>query len=318
MTKPTPTQQWQTFPMGPKLRAYLGISDESNRGQEAGEQRDPVREQAFGAFVRAYARDVAPLDEGTFVDLIDELVTMDLPEAVLGLADDNVSLLPEDDFRAQMALAVAAMLAGEYERAEAGFRKAQEIIPDEPAPYVNLVQIFASQGRLDEAEMWCAAGLDADPNNFRLWELASSVYQDLYGTGFADALMRLAEKRNSWAGLSLAAELAQSGDQYLKANLLEPLYHQGERDAQFLIEYTAALGVAGEMEKIPHIVWQAEKLSTQGIPWQLYVHAAQAQLSLQRKDEALAQLAKAKLDPKIPDEALAVIDELEKDDETLH
>ena len=125
-----------------------------------------------------------------------------------------------------------------------------------------------------------------------------------------DTLLVLAEKRCSWAGLALVANLTTTGDRYLKASLLERLHHQGERDPQFLIELTAAHGVAGDFAKIPPLVWQAERLSTKGLPWQLHAHCAQAHLALGANTEALVQVGKARKDPQLPPEGLAALDEL--------
>jgi len=306
---------FHAFPMGPHLRAYLGIPDEAYRGGVA-PQRTEADIQALTAHLKAWHGSRPQLATGDAVDLLDELVAMDLPEAVLDLAAGYPAEAFQDDFRAQLSLGVAAMLVGRLTDAEAHFRAAQGLMPEEPAPYVNLVQILLAGGRLDEAEVWLMAGLDAEANNLRLWDLLASLYQERYGEYLPDQLMAIAEKRCSWAGLSLAANLTTTGDRYLKANLLERLYHQGERDAQFLVELTGAHGIAGEFAKIPPLVWQAERLATKGLPWQLHVHCAQAQLAMGQGGEALAQLAKAQRDPLLPDDAKAALAELE--DEARH
>jgi tetratricopeptide (TPR) repeat protein len=251
------------------------------------------------------------------VDLLDELVTMALPNAALQLADEYPDVKHAQDFRAQLALGIAAMLAGDHQFAEAQFRHAQELIPEEPAPYVNLVQMFMNQDRMDEAELWCLAGLDAEPNHFALWDLLALLLREKHGEYMPDTLLGLAEKRCSWAGLSLAANLTTTGDRYLKAGVLEKLYHQGERDPQFLIELTGAYGIAGDFNKIPPVIWQAESLNTKGLPWQLHVHAAQALLSLNQPEDAMRHLEKGLIAEGLPDEARAALAELKDETKTL-
>lgn len=305
--------QWQDFAMGPKLRAFLGIQDEAYAGHLQADRTDASARE-FSEYLATYTRERAGEDHGLdgalLSDLLDELIAMDLPGAVLALASEHGERLSSDDFRAQLCIGVAAMMGGDLSEAEERFRAAQQLLPEEPAPYVNLVQIFYSQGRADDAELWAVSGLDADPNNFRLWELVAVLYRDKFGDYTPDRLLQLAEKRASWAGLSLAASLTTTGDRYLKLSLLDKLYFQGERDPQFLIELTAAMGVAGELERIPQIVLQAERLSQKGLPWQLHAHCAQASLALRNVDDALVAVEKARKDKDLPDEGRAALDEL--------
>lgn len=308
-----PSERWSRFPMGPQLRKYLGMDEQAYAGADAPARSDEDAAALTRFLAEWHGRGAPRLSDAQVVDLVDELVTMDLPEAALGLAARHPQAIKADDFRAQLALGVAAMLAGELAQAEECLRRAQEVLPAEPAPYVNLVQIFLQQERLDEAEVWANAGLDAEPNNLHLWDLTATVLQARFGEYMPDELLRMAEKRMSWAGISLATGLITTGDRYLKATRLETLYHQGERDAQFLIELTGAYGVAGQYEKIPAVVWQAERMASKGLPWQLHLHVAQAQLALDRNDDALASLAKARKDPMLPPETRDALDELERE-----
>ncbi len=294
--------------MGPKLRAYLALPE-----PETFRERDPATDSEFTEWLVGFARAKGFEDDDTLGDVIDELVAMDLPRAALGLAAAFPQLVGERDFRAQLSLGVAAMLAGDEEEAEARLVLAQRVLPDEPAPYVNLVQVLARQERFDEALVWCNAGLDADRNNKRLWEYMARLLERQHGSYVGDELTRVAEKRDAWAGLAFAAKLTASGDRYHAVHLLERLYFQGEREPEFLIELTAALGVAGEYERIPTIVWQAERLAQKGLPWQLQVHAAQAQLALGHVSEARVHLEKAKQVPHLTREAREMLAELEKE-----
>lgn len=331
-SKPMTRQQeatpapWMQVPMGPALSKYLSLpltgSDEQSSDKRSvvteptgfEPRLDPV--ESLVHHLRGVHASRPDLDVATVVDLLDELVTMAIPEAALDLVKAYPDSIKDDDFRAQLALGVGAMLAGDLNQAESALCKAQAVLPNEPAPYVNLAQIFHSQGRLDEAEVWCLAGLEAEVNNHRLWELLAVLYRDQMGDYMPEHLLKVAEKRTSWAGVALATSLIATGDRYFKSSLLEKFYFQGERDPLFLIELTGAYGVAGEHEKIPAIVWQAERMATKGLPWQLHVHAAQAQLAMGQLSEFKNQLDKARKDPFIPDEALAALKELEFDAES--
>lgn len=302
----TGVSRWRAYPMGPKTRDYLGLTDEPSLPPVYSDEEA----KAFTAFLRGYHASRHDLELEAAIDLLDELVTMDLPQAALDLASAYPETAAAGEFRAHLSIGVAAMLTGDLGRAEDHLRGAQGILPAEPAPYINLAQIFLSQNRLDEAELWATSGLDAEPNNFALWDQLALVLRDKHGELMPDYLMAFAEKRVAWAGLSLAANLVTTGDRYLKANLLEKLYHQGERDPMFLVELTGAYGIANDFAKIPPLVWQAERLASKGLPWQLHVHCAQAQLALNEPDAALVQLEKALRQEKIPDAAKAGIAEL--------
>ncbi len=303
------------YPMGPKLRAFLGVDGDVYAGHAAASP-SPARTQAFADALLVRAAATPPTNEEELVDLLDELLTMALPDTVLAMARAHAALLPPEDFRAALTLGVAAMMTGDFAAAEDKLGEAQELMPEEPAPYVNLVQIMCHQGRMNDAETWALAGLDAELNNLKLWDLLAHIYAEKHGDYMPERIMQLAEERAAWAGLSLAASVTSTGDRYLKANLLKKLYAKGERDGAFLVEYTAALGAAGDFEQIPAILWQAERATTQRLPWQLYVHSAQAHLAMSRTDAALGDLAKAKQDPQLPPEGEDVISALAEEART--
>lgn len=279
---------WQAYPMGPSLRRWLGLGEHEYRGKSAGE---PSAEDQgrFADFLLAYAQEQPCREESQLIDVMDELLAMNLPLLVLKMADLHTHLWQQQDFRGLMAEAVAAMMTGDLGRAELGFRQAQRLAPEEPAPYVNLVQIMQQDGRWQEAWTWCEAGLDAEGNNFRLWELAAYHFQQSQGEKI-EALLSYARQRHSWAGMSLAAERDPLANQQTKVLYLQPFYASGERSHEFLIEYTGALGAAGDYEQIPALIWQAEKMTANTLPWQLLIHQAQAQLAMDQK-EAFLKLA---------------------------
>ena len=303
-------KKWSAAPLGPKVRAFLSLTSDYDTGTEPVSLDGPAAEE-FAAFLVEFSRTKGGLaSDAELGDLLDELVAMDQPKAALGLAAAYPERLDAGDFRVQLSLGVAAMLAGDHDEAETRLRAAQAILPDEPAPYVNLVQILAAQARHDEATVWCLAGLDAERNNPRLWSLLADLWEPKFGEFLPEELQRFAAKKDAWAGLSLAANMTATGDRYHKMNLLERLYFQGERDHEFLVEFTAALGVAGELQRIPTIVWQAEQATAKGVPWQLHVHAAQAQLGMGQAAECKLHIEKARLDPRLPEGVPAMLDEL--------
>ncbi len=296
--------------MGPKLASYLGLSAAAEPEDKL--PRGTFFDQAFVHYLRSLHEVRLPgLATSDVVDLLDELTAMDLPDAVLDVSTLRPEVLGGGDFRAELAVGVAAMLTARFEEAEARLREAQRVLPAEPAPYVNLAQIFLSQDRVEEAELWCVSGLDADANHFALWDLLAEILQGRYGEYMPERLLQLAEKRNSWAGISLAANLTTTGDRYLKANLLERLHAQGERGDEFLVELTGAYGIAGQFEKIPAVVWQAERMNTKGLAWQLHAHVAQAQLAMGKPDECLAAVAKARKSEHLSPDAAMALAELE-------
>lgn len=303
------------YPMGPKTRSFLAISDADYRGEVQPLDGDEHR-SLFCRHVLDQLEQRRDISDSELTDLIDELIAMDLPHLVLQIVEKFPDLKSNSDFRCQLSIGVAAMLMDRFDLAEEALRAAQEILPTEPAPYINIVQILMAESRIDEAIVWCESGLEQEPNNHTLWELMAHLRSISDGEAFPEMIMRLANQYNSWAGMSLAASLSSSGDRYLKVNLLDKLYAQGERDQQFLIEYTAALGVAGDMEKIPQVIWLAETSGgNQPLNWQLYLHAAQACLAMDRFQESLNYLTKAEKSAQLPDEARAAILELREEAE---
>ena len=111
--------------------------------------------------------------------------------------------------------------------------------------------------------------------------------------GISEKVKELAIELNSYAGLSLAAYLANDKDALLRAQYLELAYENGIRDEEFLVEYTAALGMAQQYDKIPSIVWNLEKVEKKTVSWKLWSHVAQAQLAMEqfeRADEIIMKL----------------------------
>ena len=300
----------RSYPMGPALRQWIGLSDAEYLGTDA-QTPTSAEEDAFSTWVLDLASDQPIVLIEQFTNVIEELVGMHLAATALKLVGYFPDLVDDNDFRTQFQIGNASMIAGDLELAEISFRRAQEIIPEDTAPYVNLTQIYYHQNRDEEARAWCMSGLDADLNHARLWEqLAVLEIADHGAEAGASRILELSKARGSWAGLSLACDMAAPENPEMKLAHLEPLYYQGLRDKTFLIELTAVMGAAGKYEQIAPVVWQAEKLGTSPLPWQLWMHAAQAQLGLGKGDLCREYLTKVQNIPDLPESVPPVIAQL--------
>jgi hypothetical protein len=269
-------QKWQTLALGPKIRAYLQLEGE---GKEAN----------FTGFAEDFLAHVEKHPPESLMDIADELLAMDLPLVVLSLID----LYPKlwiVDFRSLLIEGLAAMLGGEPERALERFSEANRLNPEEPAPYVNACEILASQELWPQHQQWSEVGIAHCPNYRRLWEAAYlSASKSCPGRELA-YLQDLAKQVTSWVGSSLAAELRAPSDTIHQVEVLKPFYDGGERDPEFLLEYTGALGANGQFSMIPMIVWQSAKNQT--LPWQLHCHSLQAHLAMNDKVSFFAESKK--------------------------
>jgi tetratricopeptide (TPR) repeat protein len=307
-----------SYPMGPKVREWMNISEQTYRGGDQEPSNDITH--AFQTAFLARVEDAAISEGEKLADILEELIAMDLPLLAIKLVDTNLSAFMQDDFRSQLHLGNACMMVGEHARAEDCFRAAQKIVPEEPAPYVNLAQIYCHDELYDDAKAWCHAGLNIEPNNTRLWELLAWLLQKTIGLeGAKEEISNLANKHHSWAGTSLAADLrigsepSDLSDVQAKLGALEPFFNEGVRDHDFLIEYTAILGSCGQYEKIPAILWQVEKSTTSKLPWQLRLHAIQAFMGLGRDDQALESIIKLSGETDLPVSVRSTLDSLKSE-----
>lgn len=287
------------YPMGPTIEAWLKIS---SKGKKLNfEQLTNKHHDLFskGVLTRAEQHPIESTD--TLVNIFDELLAMNLPLLVLQVADKHSDIWLRDDFRGVLIEGLAAMFAGELSRAELCFIEAQSIMPSEPAPYVNIIKIMQHDLRWEESWTWCQAALEAVPNSLKLWELVLSYFQTKNKEQLVQSILTLAKQHNSWAGFSLCADIDELSNQTTKAQYLSSFFTEGERSSEFLIEYTGALGAAGDFDKIPTIIWQAEKESSQKLPWKLRLHAAQAQLAMDHKPEFLKAAKEILNDQSIPE-----------------
>lgn len=277
--------KWQNYPMGPELRRYLGLSSQTD---------DVSAQEVSDDLARSFQDDLAihfkknpPLNKDESIDLLEETIAMGLSAATIALYDAIDQEELESEFRCQLAVGSAYVLENCLEEAEAAFVRAQSLEPRELSPYVNLASLFYSVERDDEALTWCKAGLQVEPNSQRLWEVSASVLLESEASSAADKVREMATAINSYTGLSLAAHLLDPNDRLLKAQILEEPYNQGIRSEEYMVEYTAALGLAGQYEKIPHIIWQLENIDGQKPTWRLLSHVAQAHFALNNEPEAL-------------------------------
>ena len=301
---------WNHYPMGPKLRRWLGISSKEYTGFATDVVGAELKRE-FVDYLLGYMKENQIADESSMIDLMDELLGMDLPILVLKLVDLNRQLWSREDFRGLHIEGLSAIYCGELSRAELCFYDAHKLVPAEPAPYVNLVQIMHHDKRWEESAAWINAGLQACPNHFPLWELFYA-YLDEIGQDPVKQLWSRAVELHSWAGKSLVADLDEQSNQQSKASYLEPFYQSGEREADFLVEYTGALGIAGDYDRIPSIVWEAEK-SFSHIPWKLKAHAAQAHLAMDQKEAFRRQADSLLADREFPSQHRQELQDLIKE-----
>ena len=290
---------WYDYPMGPHLQNYLEISASEYKGENA----PPVskeRLQEFSSFLVDYFQDHKPQSAAEFVDLIEEMTSMGLSGAVIQLVDFNPELPIDGDFRACLALGSSLMLESELDEAATFLRQAVGLAPLELAPYLNLTQIYFSMEQDEEAMKWASKGLAIDANNPRLWEIIASIYMYDDKATAGERIREKAEATLSYAGMSLAAEIIDPNDRLLKAQLLGDAFNAGSREDEFLIEYTAALGLAEQFEKIPQLLFRLENMEKKTIHWKLFAHAAQAFLAMNKQDEAQELIKKAARSPHIP------------------
>lgn len=300
--------QWNDYPMGPQLRAFLRILPEDYRGDKA-PRPDEDAVQSFAAYLVELFQTEKPADEKQFVELLDELTNMGLSGAAVQLADQNAHFPIDTDFRGCLALGSALMMESEFDEAILLLRQAMALNPKELAPYINLTAIYFALEQDQEALAWADKGLGIDANHSRLWEIIASIYLYEDKSTAAQRVRSKAEAINSYAGLSLAAEMMDGNDRLLKAQLLEDAFNAGSRDDDFLIEYTASLGLAQQFEKIPQIIWRLEQMEKKAVHWKLYAHAAQAYLAMNKEEEASEMIRKASKSPQIPPQ---VIEDLQR------
>ncbi|MFW7380348.1 MAG: tetratricopeptide repeat protein [Oligoflexus sp.] len=301
-------KKWAHYPMGPNIRRYLGISDEEYQGEHAARPDDEIAAQ-FADELRQVLSQHIIQDFHEWVDVLEELTAMGLASTVCFLTEEDYRQQADHDFRALLAIGSAYMLESEDELALRYLQKAHELEAGELAPYVNIASIHYAFERDQDARLWAESGLQVDANHHRLWEILASVHLHENPHAAGEQLKTFAERINSYLGLSLAADLIDPDDALLKAQYLESVFQSDKIDADFLIEYTAALGMAKQFEKIPSVIWKAERISGISIPWKVYAHGAQAYLSQEDPQGASSLIDSLKAIDDAPKDLIAELEQ---------
>lgn len=306
-------RKWSNYPMGPALRGQLGIDDVNYQGEHAARPDDDTALAFAGDLINYFSKQPIT-DYYDWVDVLEELTAMGLSSCVRFLAEEDYRSQADHDFRAQLAIGSSYMLEGTDQLALQHLQKAHELEPAELAPYVNIASIHYAFERDSDARSWAEAGLQVDSSQNRLWEILASVLAHDDKATAGERLKSFAEGINSYLGLSLAADMIDPNDALLKAQYLEPILNSDKVDGDFLVEYTAALGMAMQFEKIPSVIWKAERISGISIPWKVYAHGAQAYLAQNDYQNASSMINSLKTIAEAPKE---LIDQLENEQREL-
>ncbi len=232
----------------------------------------------------------------------------DLVEATLQTA---VSLAP-DDWLLNMQLGAHYLDNGKWARADEQFRRAVELVPDNPRAYNNLGLVYRGLDRLDDSAAAFRKALDLEPTFIRYRNLGMVLAEAGKYSEAAQALGRSIEMRpqqyRAWGLLASVylnqhADAAKVRDTYLKAiALAADLLKETPKDEYLLADvggYYAALG--NEKESLP-LLAQAAALAPDN-PEVLY-HVAVGYELLHHRDEALHWLVKSRAGG-YPPEAIA-------------
>jgi hypothetical protein len=170
------------FPMGPALRKYLGVAW-SYRGEMASDVTNEAA-SAFGRALMEWASDHPVTDGAVLVNLLEELVTMDMPAVALALYDAHREVFPAGDFRPVSSSVTLPCSPAVLSLRSRRSLPHKDLVPAETAPYVNMAQLLIRDNRFDEARQWIESGLEIDANHFGLWDMAWLLKQcDLQGHG---------------------------------------------------------------------------------------------------------------------------------------
>ena len=243
-------------------------------------------------------------------ELSADLITLELSELALELLEHYPEFSSQEsgDIHALMFEGTVFLRAGDLEKSELCFKKAHHLVPSEPAPFVNLVEIFFAKKNLPEAKKWLLAGLNTEPNYPRLWEqyyLLTAEEQPDLGQ-IAQHIEHTAHQKNSWYGGCVALEVRHSEEpeervHELKVEHLNSFYNKGEQGEDFLIEYTGYLGASGRYNQLLQVIWQT-KSPTSPLPWKLGLHNYQALSALGKDQEAANQKNQLLSHPDLPPE----------------
>ena len=297
-------EKWHQYPMGPTVQRFLGFQAAEIPNDSSDQPDDSIRISFQNDLITFLSKNKTTSDEES-LELLSELVAMGLGEAALYLMENNPVELAKQDFRYLLNIGSALMLTDNYPSALDYFVKAQAEVPEEIATYVNIAAIHYTLQQDEDVETWAKAGLRLDNSHQKLWEYLASVYlhenRQTAGAKIKDFALEL----GSHCGLSLTASMIAPEDQLYKAELLSEPFENGSRDETYLIEYSAALGLAKQYEKIPRLLWQLEQVDGKKPSWQLLTHTAQAYFGLGKESEAKTIISRLEKNPETPQNIVA-------------
>jgi tetratricopeptide (TPR) repeat protein len=283
---PEISAKWENHPFGPSLSKIVKNVDYKTHTETWSD--DDL--EAFSADFMAALPPQAFDDFDFFAKVLEELTLMKLSKPVIHLCESHQHHPIEADFRTLLFLASAYMIENELQRAATLYLAAHRLEPNEAAPAINLAKIFYKLGDFDASLEWAFKALELVPNHAHVWRTVADVFAE---TGRdASELYDQAVLLNSFIGVSLYAHLAFGDDAIKKAELYDDVYNKGERDANFLIDYTGTLGAAGRLPEVVTVTTEAIKRNENA--WQLFLHAAQASLSMGDEPTGMSFLDMAK------------------------
>jgi tetratricopeptide (TPR) repeat protein len=315
MTLAVEPSQWLDLPLGTQIRMYLGLPAETDISTEIPEE---TRLREFEKWMTTFIDSNPVVSDSELINLMEELCWLRLGNLTIRIHDKNQKFDLSRDFRGLLALGAAAMMENELDLAQSVLSRAQQVEPQELAPYANLAKIYFHLQRDEDALNWALSGLAVDANAFGIWETLSLLYQADDAVTCGERLRALAEKHNSWAGMSLAAQMIDPQDKVLRVQMLEEVFESGVRTESFLIEFTAALGAAGQYDKIPALYWRAAPdLQPTANSWRLLAHVAQAHLGMSQYAEAKKHFQMVMDEPSLPthvtDQVRQLLDECDQE-----
>lgn len=234
-----------TYQLGPRLRQIVGCEVITCGCQHR-----------FEWIIDYHLQRVASSSE-----VVAELLAMQLP--LLAIREqDRLGLEGFSDF---FWRAVAHMQIGDTRVAKNDFYVAHTLVPEEVVVHANLAQIFQREGSTDLAGRWLEVALRIAGNDRNLWLVATQVWSPV-------EIIEVARRLGSWCGASLAVEL--TGDLDGAGQIYRQVFDGGERQAEFLIEFTGNLGYRQRFQDLATVAWQL--LGGVPLPWQVYRHFEQA------------------------------------------
>ncbi|MGE0172929.1 MAG: hypothetical protein AB7T49_09095 [Oligoflexales bacterium] len=269
---PEIAKKWTNYPFGPSLSKVIKNVDYSPHTKT-------WDDKALAEFGEDFISDLPSdpdWDFDFFAKLLEELTLMKLGKPVLHLCQTYKNYPVEEDFRTLLFVASAKMLESDFAGAAQLFITANKLEPGEASPAINLSKIYWKLNDLEASLDWAYRSLELVPNHAHVWKTVADIFRST-GRNLAE-LYDHAVRINSFIGVSLYAHLALGGDALKKAELYDAIYQKGERDPNFLIDYTGTLGAANRLGDVVTVTTDAIKRNENA--WQLFIHAAQASLSM--------------------------------------